>query len=73
LRPIASIGRRSSVNPVRDLRPVCPNCHAVIHWTEPPQTIEQVQQALRNRASPKRNIARRRGFAAPRKGPLRNE
>jgi hypothetical protein len=51
LKPIANIGGQSSVDPVRDLRPVCPNCHAVIHWTKPPQTIEQVQQALLNHAS----------------------
>lgn len=48
LKPIAS--GQSSVDPVRDLRPVCPNCHAVIHRTNPPLTLEQVQRALRKHA-----------------------
>lgn len=47
LTPIASVGGPSSVDPIRDLRPVCPNCHAVIHSTRPPRTIEQVQQMFR--------------------------
>lgn len=47
LTPVASIGGRSAVDPVRDLRPVCPNCHAVIHSTKPPRTIEQVQRMVR--------------------------
>lgn len=29
------------------LRPVCPNCHAVIHATKPPRTIEQVAKMVR--------------------------
>jgi hypothetical protein len=49
LTPLASIGKRSSVDPIRDLRPVCPNCHAVIHATKPPRTLEQVKEMLPNR------------------------
>jgi hypothetical protein len=30
-RPLAEIGESYAVDPVRDLVPVCPNCHAVIH------------------------------------------
>lgn len=33
-------------DPVRDLRPVCPNCHVVIHSRSPMYTIEEVR-ALR--------------------------
>jgi predicted HNH restriction endonuclease len=47
LTPVASIGWPSAVDPIRDLRPVCPNCHAVIHSTKPPRTIEQVQEMVR--------------------------
>ncbi|THD70426.1 MAG: hypothetical protein E7813_08345 [Bradyrhizobium sp.] len=50
LNPISKIGRRSSVDPIRDLRPVCPNCHAVIHWTEPHQSVKQVKEKLRKAA-----------------------
>ncbi|MDD2815311.1 MAG: HNH endonuclease [Thiotrichaceae bacterium] len=31
LKPISSIGKSYEVNPVQDLRPVCPNCHAMLH------------------------------------------
>ena len=47
VRPIASLGKRTSVNPIRDLCPVCPNCHAVIHSIRPPRTIEEVKKMLR--------------------------
>ena len=31
LTPLSEISARYAVNPITDLRPVCPNCHAVIH------------------------------------------
>lgn len=45
-KPIASIGMRYEVDPVEDLRPVCPNCHAVIHMSDPPRTIKEVKDLL---------------------------
>jgi hypothetical protein len=42
LTPLSE-SRKSAVNAIRDLRPVCPNCHAVIHATRPPRTLEQVR------------------------------
>ena len=47
LTPLSSIGKKSAVNPMNDLRPVCPNCHAVIHSAKPPLTIEQVKKMVR--------------------------
>lgn len=47
LTPLASVGKRAAMDPVRDLRPVCPSCHAVVHSTRPPRTIEQVKKMLR--------------------------
>jgi len=36
------------VNPVNDLRPVCPNCHAMIHrGTGAPLSIDELRQQLR--------------------------
>lgn len=49
LRPLSGKKRPSRVDPVRDLRPVCPNCHAVIHLSSPCLTIEQVRGRLRQR------------------------
>jgi 5-methylcytosine-specific restriction protein A len=34
------------INPQRDLRPVCPNCHAIIHLKNPPYTIQQARSFL---------------------------
>jgi hypothetical protein len=33
-----------TVDPIKDLRPVCPNCHAVIHSRTPIYTIEEVEE-----------------------------
>lgn len=44
--PLATIGRQYQVNPIKDLIPVCPNCHAVIHLRVPPFSITEVQQML---------------------------
>jgi hypothetical protein len=47
LRPLAEIGEEYAVDPVADLRPVCPNCHAVLHSQTPPLKIGDVQALLR--------------------------
>ena len=47
LRPMAKRGARYKVNPLRDLRPVCPNCHAMIHRREPPYTIKELKAMMR--------------------------
>ena len=46
LTPIASIGREYILDPVGDLRPVCPNCHAMLHRTSPPQTIGELRSIV---------------------------
>jgi predicted HNH restriction endonuclease len=47
LVPISRIGMKYRLNPIKDLRPVCPNCHAVIHRREPPFSIEEIKLMLR--------------------------
>jgi len=32
------------INPVEDLRPVCPNCHSMIHKRKTPYTIEEMKK-----------------------------
>lgn len=46
IKALASIGTQYEVNPIEDLRPVCPNCHAVIHMVNPPRSIEEVRTML---------------------------
>lgn len=45
-RPLASIGERYQVDPITDLKPVCPNCHAMIHQTRPVRTIAEIKALL---------------------------
>jgi 5-methylcytosine-specific restriction protein A len=46
IRPLSEVGREYIVDPIEDLRPVCPNCHAVLHLSDPCRTIEEVRQFL---------------------------
>lgn len=46
LKPLASIGEEYVIDPIKDLRPVCANCHAVIHLRQPPYSIEEVKVLL---------------------------
>jgi hypothetical protein len=47
LRPLSEIGGEYEVNPIEDLRPVCPNCHAVVHFGGRNRSIEEVKELLR--------------------------
>ncbi len=38
--PLSEIRQEYELDPIRDLIPVCPNCHAVIHMTQPAMSIE---------------------------------
>lgn len=41
---LAEIGKTYKVNPITDLIPLCPNCHAVVHSTKPALTIEALRK-----------------------------
>lgn len=47
LKPLSEIGEGYKVNPVDDLRPVCPNCHAMLHREKPPLSIEELSARVR--------------------------
>lgn len=44
--PLAGGGRRET-NPIEDLFPVCPNCHAMLHRANPPMAIDDLRRRLR--------------------------
>lgn len=46
--PLSEIGESYEVDPIRDLRPVCPNCHAIIHRRKPAYTLDEVKSFLRS-------------------------
>lgn len=46
LKPISSIGEEYEVDPIKDLRPVCPNCHAMLHKGKDPISIEELQKLV---------------------------
>jgi 5-methylcytosine-specific restriction enzyme A len=46
LIPLASITGSYVLNPIKDLRPICPNCHALIHSTNPILTIKQLRSLI---------------------------
>ena len=48
LIPISYRQTTYKLDPKRDLRPVCPNCHYVLHVRNPPYTIEEIRNFIRN-------------------------
>jgi len=44
--PLHTIGKAYQVNPIKDLVPVCPNCHAVLHRTIPAMDVDALKKLL---------------------------
>jgi 5-methylcytosine-specific restriction enzyme A len=40
---ISKIGEKYEVDPINDLIPVCPNCHAMLHRRDPPYKIKELK------------------------------
>jgi predicted HNH restriction endonuclease len=49
LVPLALIKQGYEVDPIKDLRPVCPNCHAMLHKRTPPFSINELASALKTK------------------------
>ncbi|HOF15970.1 MAG TPA: DUF3427 domain-containing protein [Bacteroidales bacterium] len=49
IKPIATINGEYEVNPIQDLVPICPNCHAIIHSQTPPIPIQILQNIINDR------------------------
>lgn len=44
--PLSEIRKEYQLDPIMDLVPVCPNCHAIIHRTQPALTITQLKKHI---------------------------
>jgi 5-methylcytosine-specific restriction protein A len=42
--PLAEIREEYKLDPIKDLIPICPNCHAMIHRTQPALTISELKK-----------------------------
>ncbi len=48
--PISEMGSRYRLDPIRDLIPLCPNCHNIVHRTNPPLPVSELSK-MTNSAS----------------------
>jgi predicted HNH restriction endonuclease len=46
-KPLSRCGGKYQLDPIQDLAPVCPNCHAMLHTQDPPLDINELQQLVR--------------------------
>jgi 5-methylcytosine-specific restriction protein A len=44
INQISEIGREYEIDPIKDLIPVCPNCHSMIHSKRPAFTIDEINE-----------------------------
>lgn len=51
VKPLSEIRAEYVVDPIGDLRPVCPNCHAMLHRQDPPLTIADLARIMKQRSS----------------------
>jgi 5-methylcytosine-specific restriction protein A len=46
IKPLSEIDEKYKINPIEDLRPVCPNCHAMLHKRKPAYGIEEIEDLI---------------------------
>jgi 5-methylcytosine-specific restriction protein A len=65
LMPISEIGKTYEIDPIKDLRPVCPNCHSMLHRNKDTLTIAELKtyysEAKRQTKTSRRGVIRQRG------------
>jgi 5-methylcytosine-specific restriction protein A len=60
LRPLALCDAAYRLDAVEDLRPVCPNCHAMLHYSDKVLSIEELKAVMSRHSQP---VAPRPGLA----------
>ena len=48
LKPLSEIGESYQLDPINDLRPVCPNCHSMLHRKVPALSIEALLKLIKS-------------------------
>jgi len=48
IKPLSEIVEKYEVDPIKDLRPICPNCHAMLHKRVPAYSIKDIQNIIDN-------------------------
>jgi 5-methylcytosine-specific restriction protein A len=51
VKPLAASRGAYRLNPTKDLVPVCPNCHAMLHTSDPPLSVEELKEVLARMAN----------------------
>ena len=46
LKPLSEVDKEYEINPIQYLRPVCPNCHAMLHKKTPAYSIEEIKNYI---------------------------
>lgn len=49
--PVSQMGSNYLVDPVKDLVPLCGNCHAMVHRSNPPVQVEELKSLIEKRRS----------------------
>ncbi|MBG6043868.1 HNH endonuclease [Proteus mirabilis] len=51
LNQLADFAEEHEIDPIEDLRPVCPNCHRMLHRKRPALSIKELQEIIENNIS----------------------
>jgi len=46
IKPLSEINQEYKVNPIKDLIPVCPNCHAMLHKKTPAYSLKELKDII---------------------------
>jgi 5-methylcytosine-specific restriction protein A len=57
IEPVSGLGPGTIVDPAKDLAPVCPNCHAMLHRRKPPYGIDELRSMLRPNLLPDASLS----------------
>lgn len=44
--PLHTLGGPQNIDPVKDMKPLCPNCHAMVHRADPPIPVMELREQL---------------------------